>query len=311
VVNSRSVILVTGATGKVGRNVVSQLLEAGRAVRALTRDPASAGLPDGAEVVRGDLADPAGLDAALDGVEAVFLVWPTLAADHAAPETLAAIAAHARRVVYLSANGVPDDPGAPSEGIIGSHALIERLIERSGTRWTFLRPSGFASNTLGWAAQIRAEGVVRAPFGATARSLIHERDIAAVAVRALTEDGHDGARHVLTGPATLTQAEQAQAIGAAIGRPVRFEELPAEAAREQMLAAWGDAALVDGMLAAWARMAEVPEPVTNTVAEITGTPARTFGEWAADHAADFRPHSAVAANGQIVREEVYHHTPPA
>ncbi|MFB9876479.1 NAD(P)H-binding protein [Planobispora siamensis] len=287
------VILVTGATGKVGGQVVSLLLEAGAPVRALVRDPASAVLPYGVEVAAGDLADPASLDAALKGAGSVFLLWPTLAADHAAPATIGVIAGSARRIVYLSANGVPeeapDDPPRELGGIIGSHALIERLIARSGAEWTFLRPTGFAANTLGWADQIREDGVVRAPFGRAARSLIHERDIAAVAARVLTEEGHSGARYVLTGPRAVSQIEQAHAIGEAIGREVRFEEVPAETAREQMLAAWGDAPTVDGMLRAWAKMAEEPEPVTATVEEITGTPARTFREWAADHAADFGP----------------------
>jgi uncharacterized protein YbjT (DUF2867 family) len=153
------------------------------------------------------------LDAALDGVESVFLVWPTLAADHAPTETLEMIGERARRIVYLSANGVPDDPGEQAASILGSHALIERLIQSSGTEWTFLRPGGFAANTLMWAPQIRAEGVVRWIHGAAARSLIHEKDIAAVAVRALTEGGHAGAKYVLTGPETLTQVEQVHAIG--------------------------------------------------------------------------------------------------
>ncbi|HEV7934870.1 MAG TPA: NAD(P)H-binding protein, partial [Actinomadura sp.] len=209
-------ILVTGATGNVGRHVVSELARTGTTVRALTRDPAAARLPDGVDVVRGDLAVPGTLDAALDGVESVFLVWPTLAADHASAETLEMIGERARRIVYLSANGVPDDPEKRAESILGSHALIERLIQGSGREWTFLRPGGFAANTLMWAPQIRAEGVVRWIHGTAARSLIHEKDIAAVAVRALTEDGHAGAKYVLTGPETLTQVQQVHAIGEAI-----------------------------------------------------------------------------------------------
>jgi uncharacterized protein YbjT (DUF2867 family) len=106
------------------------------------------------------------------------------------------------------------------------YAEIERLIEASGLQWTFLRPSGFAANTLGWAPNIRAERLARAPYGAARRSLIHEADIAAVAVRALIEDGQAGTKHVLSGPEALTQVEQARAIGEAIGHPVRFEETP-------------------------------------------------------------------------------------
>ncbi|WP_326825951.1 SDR family oxidoreductase [Streptosporangium sp. NBC_01756] len=226
-------ILVTGATGNVGRQAVSQLLDAGADVRALTRDPASAALPEGVEAVRGDLADPASLDAALDGVESVLLVWPTLSADDSAAATVERIAAHARRVVYVSARGVSDDLERAPGSILGSHAYLERLIRPSGLEWTFLRPGGFAANTLMWAAQIRDTGAVRWVHGTAARSLIHERDIAAVGVRTLTGAGHGGAAYELTGPQTLTQIEQVAAIGEAIGRPVRWEELSPETARRR------------------------------------------------------------------------------
>jgi uncharacterized protein YbjT (DUF2867 family) len=282
-------ILVTGATGNVGRHVVSELLAAGESVRALTRNPGSAELPEDVEVVGGDLVDPGTLDPALEGIESVFLVWPTLSADHAAPATLDAIAKHARRVVYLSSRGVPDDPEEQAESIIGSHARIERLIERSGLEWTFLRPGGFAANTLMWAPQIRAEGVVRWVHGAAGRSLIHERDIAAVGARTLTGDGHGGTKYELTGPQTLTQAEQVHTIGEAIGRPLRFEEIPPETARRQMLDQGGlPASILEAILDAHAEMVTHPESVLPTVQEITGAPARTFREWAADHAEDFR-----------------------
>ncbi|GAA3430600.1 SDR family oxidoreductase [Kutzneria kofuensis] len=281
-------ILVTGATGRVGGSALTQLLDRGVAVRALVRDPERAAVPEGVEVVRGDLADPAGLRPALDGVDSVFLVWPTVAADHAAPATIAEIAKHARRVVYLSANGVTADA---TDGILGSHAMLERLIEDSGVEWTFLRPGGFAANALGWAPQIRAEGVVRWIHGAARRSLIHERDIAAVGVRALTEDGLVGARPVLTGPESISQVEQARAIGRAIGRAVRFEEVPDEVARRAIFADL-PAPVVDGILAAHAAMVANPEPVNDMVERLTGRPARTFADWAVDHAADF---SAAAA----------------
>ncbi|GAA4205118.1 NAD(P)H-binding protein [Streptosporangium oxazolinicum] len=285
-------ILVTGATGKVGGQVVAQLLDAGVAVRALARDPASATLPEGAEVVRGDLADPATLDDALDGVESVFLVWPTLSADHAAPAAVETIAKHARGVVYLSARGVPDPaPGAPEQdpnSILGSHALVERLIERSGLEWTFLRPGGFAANTLMWASQIRDTGTVRWLHGAASRALIHERDIAAAGVSVLTGTGHTGARYVLSGPETLTQVEQVTAIGEAIGRPVRWEELPPEIALRGLLDQGWSPAAAEEMIDAYARMAIHPESATSAMEELTGRPATPFRKWAADHADDFR-----------------------
>ncbi|MEU8039431.1 NAD(P)H-binding protein [Streptosporangium sp. NPDC049078] len=285
-------ILVTGATGKVGGQTVTQLLDAGLPVRALTRDPTSAALPKGAEVVRGDLADPATLDDALDGVESVFLVWPTLSADHAAPSTIEKIAKHARHVVYLSARGVPDlAPGTPEpdpNSILGSHALIERLIERSGPEWTFLRPGGFAANTLMWASQIRDTGTVRWVHGGATRALIHERDIAAAGVSVLTGTGHAGARYVLSGPETLTQIEQVTAIGEAVGRAVRWEELPPEEALRELVDQGWPPAAAKGLIDGHAQMAMFPESVTSTVEELTGRPGTPFRQWAADHADDFR-----------------------
>ena len=278
-------ILVTGATGTVGRQVVTQLSEEGVPVRAVTRDPASATLPAGVEIVRGDLADPASLEPHLAGADAAFLVWPFtdpgLAVD-LGPRVVETLARHVTRFVYLSAQAAAGRPDS-------FWAVIERLIEGSGADWTFLRPTGFATNTLMWADQIRGQGVVRWPYGAATRSLIHEHDLAAVAVRALTDDGHAGQRYVLTGPEVISQADQVRIIGEAAGRAVRWEELDPDAARQQLLNAWGDPGFVDSALATWAGLATQPEPVTRVVEEITGVPARTFRQWAADHVGDFRP----------------------
>lgn len=268
-------ILVIGATGKVGRHVVSGLLERGAAVRALVRDPDAAGLPDGVDVVPGDLSDPRGLAENLEGVAAVFLVWPFFIGDGAG-EVVDMLARHARRIVYLSAEAAG---GRPESG----WRAVESAIEHSAGEWTFLRPTGFAANTLMWADQIRESGVVRWPYGQAARSLIHERDIASVAVRALTEEGHAGARYVLSGPAALTQTEQVQAIADALGRPVRWEELSREKAEEELAGKVPDTALDT-----WAGFVEEPEVVTSTVEDVTGTPARPFPEWVHDHVVDFR-----------------------
>jgi uncharacterized protein YbjT (DUF2867 family) len=142
-----SVILVTGATGNVGRHVVTQLLHTGARVRTLARDPASAGLPGGVDVVRGDLSAPGTLDACLNGVDAVFLLWPGLTAD-LAPAVLDAIRKHARRLVFLSSLGIRDDLERQPDPINAFHADIEHVIEQSGLEWTFLRPGGFATNTV-------------------------------------------------------------------------------------------------------------------------------------------------------------------
>lgn len=282
-------ILVTGATGNVGRHVVTQLAEAGLDVRALVRDPERARLPERVEVVRGDLMAPETVEPALHGVDSVFLLWPGHPTGPAAG-VVAAAARHARRIVYVSAYD-------PAEGATGDvtenaaptlfHHEVERLIRHSGLSWTFLRVSGFAVNTLGWADQVR-KGVVRWPFGDAARALIHERDIAAVAVHALTSAGHGGATYKISGPGLLTQAEQVRVIGEVVGREVRWEEQPAEETRAALLPLWGDAGFVDAALKGWASFVTRPEEVTDTVEKLLGRPALTFRQWAEEHADDFR-----------------------
>ncbi|MES9538318.1 NmrA family NAD(P)-binding protein [Actinomadura sp. NPDC000600] len=271
--------LVTGATGRVGRHVAASLAEAGHAVRALVRD--TAGAPAGIDAVKGDLSSPETLERAARGVDAVYLMWPGLPVDSRAVD---AIARSARHVVYLSTDVADLADGEPAASF---HQEIERLIRRSGLAWTFVRAIDFAANTLAWADQIR-RGVVRWPYGDAARSLIHERDIADVAVHALTTPGHDGAAYVVTGPESLTHREQVRIIGEVVGREVRWEDLPPEIAREQLTAAWGDAAFVQARLKAWQGFVDEPERVTDTVERLLGRPARTFRQWAEDHASDFR-----------------------
>jgi uncharacterized protein YbjT (DUF2867 family) len=186
----------------------------------------------------------------------------------------------------VSSLGVQDQLEYQRDPINQLHADIEHIIALSGLAWSFLRPSGFATNTYMWLPQIRAGDVVRWPFASAARSLIHERDIAAVAVRALTEARHEGATYLLSGPEAITHAEQVRMIGEAIGRTVRYEETSRAEAREHMLGSWPPA-LVDGALDAWAGFVAKPEPVTSTVEDISGVPARSFRQWAYDHAGDF------------------------
>ncbi|MEU1225785.1 NAD(P)H-binding protein [Streptomyces sp. NPDC005828] len=267
--------LVTGATGTVGRQVVARLSGAGTPVRAMARDPRAVEAGDGIVAVAGDLTDPDGLRVPLTGVDAVFLVWPFATAD-GAHEVLEVIAERARRVVYLSS-------AAPRDG----ERRVEEAIVDSGLEWTFLRPHVFASNALRWARQIREEGTVRAPYGAATTAPLHERDLAAVAVRALTDDGHAGASYRLTGPEALTQAEQVRIIGEVIDRPVVWTETPEETARQEMLAQGWPPAVVDGVLRAQAELVTTPGPLTSTVESVTGAPARTFRAWAGDHARNF------------------------
>lgn len=282
-------ILVTGATGFVGRHVVDQLIRAGASVRALTRNPATARLPAEAEVVQGDLTQPATLVPALEGIDRMYL-FPV-------EETVVTLAKQAgvRRIVDLSAASVT----------VGLHTNpVEQAVEESGLEWTHVRPGGFMTNMLQiWAPSIRAERVVRYPFGDEPMNLIHEADSAAVAVAALLEDGHHGAVYTLTGPAPITVREQVRASGEALGEEVRYEAVTREEARELMRAQGGFAgAVADFMLGFidygggeasgadgysdqdWSALLK-PWP---DVEKATGRPARSFAEWAQDHVEDFR-----------------------
>jgi uncharacterized protein YbjT (DUF2867 family) len=279
-------ILVTGATGSVGRNVVTQLIAEGADVRAMTRSPERAAFGDGVEVVRGDLTEQDTWPAALDGVSAVYL-FPV--PDAAADFLSAAARSGVRRVVALSAIATQIGTRAGERNAIGElHAVVERAVERSGLEWTFLRPGAFAGNTLQWAPQIRGGGVVRAAYGDAMLAPVHEGDIAAVAVRALLDDGHAGAAYPLTGPESITQRDQVRLIGEAIGENLVFEELPRDVARQAMIDNGVPAPIVDTLLDMTANQVGRPAEVLDTVARVTGTPARDFARWAADHADAFR-----------------------
>ncbi|AWS48754.1 NAD(P)H-binding protein [Streptosporangium sp. 'caverna'] len=285
-------ILVTGATGIVGRHVVDRLVRAGVSVRALTRNPAAAKLPPQVEVVEGDLTAPRSVAAALRGVERMYL----FSVEQTAREVVAlAEQAGVGRIVVLSAASVT----------VGLHTNpVERAVEESGLEWTHLRPCGFMANMVQiWAPSIRAERVVRHPFADEPMNLIHEADIAAVAVAALLHDGHHGRAYTLTGPALVTVREQVQAIGEALGEQVRYEEVTRERARELMKAQGGFAAETadlmlgfveyDGGEASgadgyadqdWSALMRVwPD-----VEQVTGRAPRDYAEWARDHLADFR-----------------------
>ncbi|MEV0996737.1 zinc-binding dehydrogenase [Nonomuraea sp. NPDC050202] len=268
-------ILVTGATGTVGRHAVALLREAGAEVVTLSgRD--------------GDLRDPATLPP-LDGVTSVLLIWPFATAD-GAREVLRALAG--RRVVYLS-----------SAARRGWEREVERLVEEAAGEWTFLRPHAFAANALRWARQVRA-GVVRAAYGAAGMPVVHERDIAAVAVRALLDAGHHGAAYALTGPETLSQADQVRIVSEVTGLPVRWEELAPEQARAALLAGGWPPGAVEEVLRAQAELVSRPVPVTSAVEEVTKAPASPFREWVREHAAAFSaaPQAASAMRAARIHE---------
>ncbi|GAA3258710.1 NAD(P)H-binding protein [Nonomuraea helvata] len=277
-------ILVTGATGKVGHNVVRQLLDAGEKVRAITRHPESAGLPDGVEVLPGDLTRPETLPAALRGVEQAFLfpVFGSL-------DDFLRIGKESglEQVVLLSSAAVTS---LTPNWIGDRHLECERAVEESGLSWTHVRPGMFMANDLAWAAQIATGDVVRAPYGGAAAAPIDERDIAAVAVRALL-DRQVGEAHLIGGPESLTQIERVRILGEAIGRELRFEELSREQARERMIGQFPPQ-VADLLLDALASAVGRPAEVLPTVEKVTGRPAHTYAQWAAHHADDFLRTSA-------------------
>jgi uncharacterized protein YbjT (DUF2867 family) len=175
------------------------------------------------------------------------------------------------------------------------------LIERSGLRWTFLRPGPFAVNCRNWwAPQIRTGDVVRWFYADAETAVVHERDIAAVAVRALLDDGHDGREHVLTGPESLTQREQVEIIGDAIGRPLRFEELSRESARDLMLGMKYPPAIADMLLDAYAAAVGQPALITSAILDVTGTPARSFRDWASTTRGNLRAHHSAVTDPRSV-----------
>ncbi|MDI5938847.1 MULTISPECIES: NAD(P)H-binding protein [unclassified Micromonospora] len=279
-------VLVTGATGRIGRAVVDLLTGAGVPVRALVRRAESAAtLPADVEVVTGDLTVPASLDAALPGVGAVFLVWT--APPQTAPEVVDRLAAHARRVVYLSApHRTPHPFFQQPNPMAALHAENERLIAATGLDATIVRPGMFASNALSWwAAAIRGDGVVRWPYGAAETAPVDDGDVAEVVARILREGGHVGGDHVLTGPESLTQAEQVRIVGDALGRRLTFEEMTPDEFRRAAPEAARPA--VDMLLAAWRAATGQPAYVTSTVADLLGRPARTFRQWVTAHAPEF------------------------
>lgn len=280
-------ILVTGATGTVGRLLVTDLVTAGADVRALSRTPEKAGLPSGVEVVPGDLGSPETLQSALRGIERVFLLsGGPEGPEHDANLIAAAKQAGVGHVVTLSVLGA--DRGA-DDPITRWHLAGERAVTASGMAWTILRPGAFMSNALMWAPSIKAQGVVYAPFGQAKTAAVDPADIAAVAARALTEPGHEAKMYPLTGPGLLSPTDQVEALGAALGRSLRLVDVPPEAAKAAMVDSGMPAELADAVLASMAQAGtDHALAVLPTVEQVTGRPARSFAEWVTAHLEAFR-----------------------
>ena len=270
-------IVVTGATGNVGRPLVSELAAAGARVRAVTRTPEAAGFPDGVEAVYSAVD-------ALPGATAVFLNSRALGGD------LADVVALARRsgvtkLVALSAINADDDfSRQPSRFRGDRNKEVEQLAVDSGLDWVSLRPAVFASNFVGmWSAQVRAGDVVGGPYAAASAAPIVETDIAAVAAQALLTDELVGQRIPLTGPQAFTNSELVETIGTVLRRPLRYLEVPPDVVRQRFIGLGLGAEFADAYTAMLADSLDKPALVTREVEKITGRPATSFAQWVSDH----------------------------
>lgn len=278
-------ILVTGATGTVGRHVAGRLAGL-HALRVLSRSgarprPAPSGTP--VEVARGDFADRGSLEAAMTGVRAVLLVTTDpLRPEHDANLLAAARAAGVRHLVKLSALAVAD-PEA-EDLVTRWQREAEERIRASGIAWTFLRPRAYMSNTLGWAGSLRREGVVRTPHPGSPNATVDPRDVAEAACRVLTEPGHENRVHALTGPEPLTPCRQVEILSELHGRPLRCEELSPHEHRRHLLARY-PAAVADALCESAERQRRAAKAhTTNGVRRLLGRPAGTYRRWAEEHA---------------------------
>lgn len=265
--------LVTGATGNTGRHVVAELVRRGEPVRALTRDPVAAAGTFAAEVelVAGTHTAPERLDAALDGVDRLHITV-TAGLTDAGPELVRrAVGAGVRRITVLWGGGV---------------GPVEQAVADSGVEWTRLEPQEFMSNTLTWIESIRAEGVVREPYDLPS-ALVHEADIGAVAGAALLDEGHAGRAYNLTGPESLTPRERIAVLARAIRRDIAFLPITHEQAVARLTAAGVPREDADYVIGWYAAASEDSRTVVDTVERLTGRPARTFAQWAAEHATRF------------------------
>lgn len=276
-------IIVTGATGNVGRELVAQLAAAGQPVRAIVRRSGDGtSLPPAAQALVADLNRPDTLAAALAGASAIHL----LAGYEGLPELLAkARAAGVRHVVLQSSSAAPT--GDLTNAVAAYHIRSEQAVRESGLSWTFLQPNSFMSNTLDWAPQLAAGEEVRAAFPDVAVSAIDPADVAAVSAAALTDhEEHHGASYRLSGPEALKPADRARILGQVLGRDIRCVGLSDEQARAEMLASMPEP-YVNAFFSFFAGGMVDETTVHPTVQRLLGRPPRSFAQWAQAHARAF------------------------
>lgn len=283
-------ILITGATGTNGREVVKVFAARGVVGKVMVRSPKASGeLPLGITAVPGDFDDEASLTRALSGIERAFLLTPSTA--HAEEQQLRFVAVAARvgvrRIVKLSQFAAsPDSPVR----FLRYHAAVEEAIRASGLQWTFLRPNLFMQGMLQFAGMVRDKGMIAAPIDDARVSVVDVRDNAVVAAAALTEEGHAGRIYTLTGPEALTHAEMATKLGAATGRPIAFADASEDDMRQAMAAVKMPEWQIEGLIEDYAhyRRGEAAE-IAMGVREATGRESRAFDDFARDYAEAFEP----------------------
>ncbi|MFI7519895.1 NAD(P)H-binding protein [Micromonospora globbae] len=275
-------IIVTGATGNVGRTLVRTLVEQGHAVTAVSRKITTSDVPPGVRTLAADLARPA---ADLPSPDAVFLLVGGDLMMTGDPEQVVAQFAGAGRIVLLSSQGVATRPDSLSHG--RAFAAFEQAVMASGAEWTILRPGGFASNSYAWAPSVKASRTVAAPFGDVGLPLIDPDDIAAVAAVTLTRPDHAKAVYELTGPELITPRQRVAAIAEAIGEPLTFVDQTRQAARELMLA-FMPAPVADTTLDILGTPTAREQTVSPDVQKILGRAPGSFPAWARRNAAAFR-----------------------
>lgn len=276
--------LITGATGSVGKSVVTGLRNAGQDVRIVTRDVSKA--PAGVEAVQGDFTKGDLPARAFEGVNRVFL-FPAQGSVEAFLKQ--AETAQVEQIVVFSSLAAALEHERDKDSASALHHLaIESAVIASGIPYTFLRPGTFANNLLFWAYSIQTGDTIYGPYGNSVQAPIHEADVAAVAVTALTQDGHEGKIYPLTGPQALTRIEQLNIIGDAIGKKLHFQEIPADVFQKEM-EKYMPPPIIKMLLDYWSDTVTVPDVVLPTVEQLTGHKARTLAQWAKDHASDFSP----------------------
>ena len=272
-------ILVTGATGNVGNELVRALAARGEAVRALARNPDRATVPAGVDVAAGDLEAPETITPALTDVRKVFLLGGFTTMTDLLRRIRGAGVEH---VVLLTSRCVVG--GNPDNAITRMWLDAEAAVREAGVPWTILRPSGFHSNALRWLPQLRHGDLVRAPWPDVPVAAIDPADIAAVAATVLTEPGHEHTTPSLSGPESLTPGEQVTTLARLLRRPLQYEPLSDDEARTQMTSANTPAQFIDAFFRFFSHGEFNDSVVIDTVHHITGHEPRTFEQWANTYA---------------------------